>query len=358
MKNTFRRVLVTGGAGFVGSSLALGLRAELPELSVVVLDNLKRRGSELNVQRLRDAGCEFVHGDIRVTEDIEAVGEADLVIECSAEPSVLAGYSSSPAYLVQTNLMGTVNCLEYARKHGAGMIFLSTSRVYPIETINRLKYSEQPTRFVLESAQDITGISPDGIREDFPIAGARSLYGATKLCSELLIAEYASAYGLRAVINRCGVIAGPWQMGKVDQGVVVLWVARHIFGGALSYIGYGGTGKQVRDVLHIDDLLDLILREIYRLDDFKGMTFNAGGGLDSSASLCELTAICEKVTGKQIPIGNEPKERPGDLRWYVTDNQFVTEHTGWAPARNAQKVVEDVAVWIDANADLLRPLLG
>src|SRR5438477_348415 len=171
-------ILVTGGAGFVGSTLALHLKRHDVARRVIALDNLKRRGSELNVPRLRDGGVEFARG----------------------------------------------------------------------------------------------------ISEEFPLSGARSLYGATKLASELFIEEYAYAYGLRAVVDRCGVLAGPWQMGKVDQGFVALWVARHLFEGRLSYIGFGGSGKQVRDVLHVDDLCDLVTRQIARLDDVGGEVFNVGGG--------------------------------------------------------------------------------
>ena len=130
------RLLITGGAGFVGSNLALDFKKNNPETHIIALDNLKRRGSELNLPRLKEDGIEFIHGDIRNKEDLEGTGKADLIIECSAEPSVMAGYNSSPEYLINTNLLGTVNCLEYARKCDADVVFLSTSRVYPVRTIN------------------------------------------------------------------------------------------------------------------------------------------------------------------------------------------------------------------------------
>jgi len=125
-----QRVLVTGGAGFVGSSLALGLAQRHPDWSIVALDNLKRRGSELNLPRLKQAGIEFVHGDIRNPEDLDpSVLKPTLILECSAEPSVMAGYGS-PGYLLQTNLVGTINCLELARSTQADFVFLSTRRVF------------------------------------------------------------------------------------------------------------------------------------------------------------------------------------------------------------------------------------
>jgi CDP-paratose 2-epimerase len=323
----------------------------------VALDNLKRRGSELNLPRLREAGVEFLHGDIRSQEDLEAVGEVDLILECSAEPSVLSGYGGSPAYVLNTNLTGSINCFELARKHGAGVIFLSTSRVYPFAAINGLTYVEQETRFALDAAQTVPGASARGIAEEFPLDGPRSLYGATKLCSELLLQEYRDMYGVKAVINRCGVITGPWQMGKVDQGVVVLWVARHVYGGRLGYIGFGGRGKQVRDLLHVEDLLQLILHEIDHLDDLSGSVFNVGGGLDVSASLLELTALCREVTGNEIEIGSVPEDRPADVRLYVTDNTRVTRVTGWRPQRGVKTIIEDIHAWICAHREALRPIL-
>ncbi len=350
--------LLTGGAGFVGSNLAIRLKRDLGQSArVVSLDNLKRRGSELNLPRLRQAGVEFVHGDIRSVEDLKSVGQADVILECSAEPSVLAGYGDSPNYVIQTNLLGTINCLEVARQWKSDFVFLSTSRVYPIATINNLKYKESDTRFELAPQQSVPGVSPNGFSEELPLDGVRSLYGATKLASELIIREYLDMYGLRGVINRCGVISGPWQMGKVDQGVVVLWVANHIFGKPLSYIGFGGNGKQVRDVLHIDDLYDLLTIQLRDLDKHNGKIYNAGGGVKSSVSLQELTRLCQEVTGKTITIKSVPENRPADIRCYLTDNANVTKATGWKPNRDCRQLVSDVADWISSNKETLQPIL-
>ena len=350
-------ILITGGAGFVGSCLALGLRRHREGVRVIALDNLKRRGSELNLSRLREAGVEFVHGDIRNPEDLDAAGKVDLILECSAEPSVLSGYGGSPAYVLNTNLTGSINCFELARRHGAGVIFLSTSRVYPVAAINGLSYTEQETRFALDAAQPMPGASALGIAEDFPLDGPRSLYGATKLCSELVLQEYQDMYGVKAVINRCGVITGPWQMGKVDQGVVVLWVARHVYGGRLGYIGFGGLGKQVRDMFHVEDLLQLILYEIDHLDALSGKVFNAGGGIGVSTSLLELTKLCQEVTGNTIAIANVVEDRPADIRLYVTDNTRVTQATGWSPRHGVKAIVTYIHAWICEHREMLRPIL-
>ena len=236
----YESALITGGAGFVGASLALALRRRFPDMRLVALDNLHRRGSELNLRRLREAGIVFLHGDIRAPEDFVDLPQLPgVIIECSAEPSAQAGYGGSPEYLIRTNLVGCFHCLELARRARADFIFLSTSRVYPGRKLNALSFREETDRFVLADEQLLPGASGCGISEDFPLEGARSLYGMTKLASELMIAEYADAYGLGCAINRCGLIAGPGQMGKTDQGVIALWVAAHYFRRPLSYIGFG-----------------------------------------------------------------------------------------------------------------------
>ena len=180
----------------------------------------------------------------------------------------------------------------------------------------------------------------------------------TKLAGELMVTEYADAYGMRAAINRCGLIAGPRQMGKSDQGVVTLWVAAHYFRRPLRYIGFGGTGKQVRDIVHIDDVCDLVADQVARFDSYAGRLFNAGGGLRHSASLLELTEACEKVTGNRIPIGSEPENRPVDIRIYLTDHRRLTQATGWTPQRDVAAVVADIYEWIRSEEGAIRPLLG
>lgn len=350
-------ILITGGAGFVGASLALSLKQQYPDYEIIALDNLKRRGSELSLARLKAAGITFLHGDIRSKEDFDALPPVHTVIEASAEPSVLAGLDGTPDYLINTNLFGTVNCLNYALKHKAAFIFLSTSRVYPIKTLETLNFAEADTRFVLTDEQPVPGASSRGIAEDFPLTGARSLYGTTKLASELLIQEYNEFYGLRTVINRCGVITGPWQMGKVDQGVMVLWVAKHYFEQQLAYIGYGGTGKQTRDMLHIADLYRLVDWQLHNLDAINGETLNAGGGVGSSASLQELTTICREITGKTIPIREVTENRTADIRLYITDNTRVTQLTGWQPQLGIREIVTDIHAWLNENRATLEGIL-
>lgn len=352
------KIVVTGGAGFVGSSLCLGFKRKYPAYSILAFDNLKRRGSELNLKDFKAHGIDFVHGDIRNAEDLESLGEYDVMIEASAEPSVMAGINSTPDYVVNNNLFGSVNCFNSCLKNKAHLIFLSTSRVYPINRIETASFVEEATRFNFDAVQNEPGLSRNGVSELLNLEGSRSFYGTTKLASELFIEEYREFYGLKSAVTRFGVIAGPRQMGKTDQGVVTLWMAKHFWKQQLKYIGYGGTGKQVRDILHIDDLFDLVDLQVHNIDAFNGKVFNAGGGLANSASLLEMTGICEKITGNKINIASEKNNRPADLRIYITDTTKLTNETGWLPKRSVEKVFEDVFNWIDANADELKPILG
>jgi CDP-paratose 2-epimerase len=352
-----KTILITGGAGFVGSNLAIGLKGRYPDYELVCFDNLSRSGSELNPPRLVEKGIRFIEGDIRNRADLEGVGKFDVMIEASAEPSVLAGLDNDTDFIIQNNFNGSVHCLDAAVANKADFIFLSTSRVYPIEGLESLQFEETDTRFELVN-QEAKGASREGISEEFDLDGYRSMYGATKLASELIIKEYGAWFGLRAAINRCGVIAGPWQMGKIDQGVAALWLARHYWNKSLAYIGYGGLGKQVRDMLHVNDLLDLVDMQIHQMDTFAGKTYNAGGGLQGSLSLIELTDLCEEITGNKIDIASEPETRQADVRIYITDNSRITRETGWAPKLTPKQILTDTFAWMQAEADSLGSILA
>jgi CDP-paratose 2-epimerase len=353
-----RRVLVTGGAGFVGANLCVALAARHPDWELVALDNLSRRGSELNLPRLREAGVAFLHGDVRSRDDVLGAGELDALVECSAEPSVMAGVGGSPDYLVQTNLVGAYHCLELARRERAQLVFLSTSRVYPVRPLEAAAFIETETRFELAAEQELPGLSEHGVAETLPLDGARTLYGATKLAAELLITEYADTYGLSAVVDRCGVIAGPWQMGKVDQGVFTYWALAHHFGRELRYIGYGGAGKQVRDLLHVDDLVDLVDEQLADPSRWAGRTVNVGGGREVSLSLRETTELCAELTGRRVAVEPAGEDRPGDLRIYLSDCRRLHGLTDWRPRRGARAVLEDTLEWIAANEAAVRRVLG
>ena len=347
-----KRILITGGCGFIGSHLAVDLTRQ--GFEVTALDNLSRRGSEILLQkRIKPCGAGFVRGDVRIPDDLRKVpGDYDLLIECSAEPSVLMGTKGEDArYLLDVNLQGAINCFEWARERRTPVIFLSTSRVYPYDKINACRYEETETRY--ELLEGCPGVCPNGVSAEMPLQGVRSLYGASKLSAELILREYAFQYKLPAIIDRCGVIAGPWQLGKSDQGVFAFWMAKHYFREPLNYIGFGGTGKQVRDLLHIQDLADLIGKQARVLMNgkapFYGEVFNAGGSSFSSLSLLEATKLCAQLTGNAVDVGSLPECRPADMIWYLTNNGRTCEVFDWKPRRPAEEILEDVHRWLKGN---------
>jgi CDP-paratose 2-epimerase len=190
------------------------------------------------------------------------------------------------------------------------------------------------------------------------MTGARTLYGATKLAGELLVEEYAAAYGLRCVADRCGVVAGPWQMGKVDQGVFTYWMAAHTLGKTLRYLGFNGSGKQVRDVLHVADLVDLVDDQLCRPDHWSGVTVNVGGGAARALSLLETTELCREITGRSVPVEPSSHARPGDLPIYVSDCSRLAAYTGWRPRRSCVDVLSDIHGWLTDHRGDLRTVLA
>ena len=304
-------VLITGGCGFVGFNLAMKLRRDYSDFRIICFDNLKRKGSDLNLLKLKQSNIEFLHGDVRIASDFLNIGHIDVLIEAAAEPSVLAGINGSTDYVIDTNLNGTINCLNYALKYNALFIFLSTSRVYPIKTLESAFWSESDYRFDWTEKQNIGGV-----------------------------------------------ITGPYQMGKIDQGVVVLWAAKHYWKGKLSYIGYGGLGKQVRDMVHIEDLYRLLNFQIFNFNNLKSKLYNVGGGLDGSLSLMELTDLCERYSGNKINIIQSSEIRPADLRIYVTDNTLVTEETGWQPLIKPDQILQEIFDWIGEDEAILKDILA
>jgi CDP-paratose 2-epimerase len=282
-----------------------------------------------------------------------AVPPCDLIVDAAAEPSVLAGGDGRGVeYVVDTNLGGTINVLEAARKWGAAVLFLSSSRVYPVASLRQIALQTAPQRFELAPVQPLPGVSPAGISEEFPLQGARTIYGATKFASEIMAGEYAAQFGLRVLINRCGVLAGPWQMGRVDQGVVALWVAAHVYGASLRYIGY--EGRQVRDALHVEDLADLLLLQLNNMEAWGGDVYNIGGGREISFSLRELTALVSRATERVLDIPADARTRDGDVPLYITDSSRAMREFGWKPRHSMAGIVDDTARWMAAAKEELR----
>lgn len=346
---------MTGGSGFLGSAVALSLADHGWEVAAV--DDLSRPGSALNVPRLRTGGVRFVQADVRDVQALSALPAADAVVVAAAEPSVLAGVYDSPERVIATNLNGAINCFELARRGGGQVVFASSSRVYPADTIRKIDLAEHATRFEISPRQVIRGVSLRGISEEFSLRGTRTMYGATKLSAEILLADYADTYGLRTVIDRFGVLAGPWQMGHAAQGIFTHWVLAHAFGRPLRYIGYGGTGKQVRDVLHVGDAASLITEQVAAPGRWAGGTYNVGGGADVSLSLCEATEMCAAMSGNFVAVSAEANERPGDIPIYISDMTALNAMTTWRPTLQPWAILEDIHRWALSHEAALRSAL-
>ncbi len=348
-------VLITGIAGFVGSQLAAFLKGNLPEVNITGIDNLSRRGSEYNLPALKKLGCRFIHGDIRVKADIEDLPAVDWIIDCAANPSVLAGFNGGTTQLIGHNLIGTLNLLEKCRQHKAGLILLSTSRVYSIEKLNQIPLRADENRLMVDTHQKFpAGFTPAGITEDFSTAAPVSLYGATKLASEIMALEYAYTFDIPLWINRCGVIAGPGQFGKIDQGIFSFWIYQWLLNKPLSYIGFGGKGLQVRDLFGPADLGRLLMKQMKVEDKKIPKVINVGGGLASSFSLKELNAYCEQKFGFPKSINEDAGSRPFDIPYYVTDNTLVQKYWDWQPSTDKYSILDQIFDWAKRNEELIR----
>lgn len=353
------RFVVTGGCGFVGSEICRVLVEHLPGAEVVAFDNLRRAGSEQNRQALRRFGVAVVHGDVRCQSDVDALGTCDWLVDAAAEPSVLAGTAAAAGHgtgsrqLVEHNLLGTVNLLELAARCRAGVVILSTSRVYSIEAIAALPLSERGQAFALDAAGPLPpGVGPGGITETFPTAAPVSLYGATKLASEALAFEYAALTAAPVIVNRCGVLAGAGQFGRADQGIFSWWIhswARHK---PLRYIGFGGRGLQVRDCLHPADLARLLILEIQAATGPSRVLVNVSGGAASATSLAELSAWCADRLGPHA-VAASAETRPYDLPWVVLDSARAAARYGWHPSLSAPAIFEEIARHAEKNPDWL-----
>lgn len=348
------KILITGAAGFVGSRLAAALSAGIEGAQIIGLDNLSRRGSESNLAMLRDLGCEFIHGDVRVADDVRALPRADWFIDCSANPSVLAGVDGAgAAQVVGHNLVGTLNLLEKCRADGCGFVMLSTSRVYSIQALAALPLHQNDTRFVPDTdAAFPTGFSARGISEGFSTTPPLSLYGATKLASEIMALEYGAAYGFPVWINRCGVLAGAGQFGKIDQGIFSFWIYQWLLGRPLSYIGFGGTGHQVRDLMSPSDLARLLMLQLRQPAKDAPRVLNAGGGLNCSMSLRELSDYCTARFGPK-QLQSVPETRAFDIPFYVSDCSMAQQVWAWQPEDDATAILDEITNWAIANRSLI-----
>ena len=344
------KILISGICGFVGNSVAAYLKSAMAGVEVFGVDNFVRAGSELNRAALLERGIRTTHADLRLWEDVESLPAADFVIDAAALASVLAGTSghASSRVLVDHNLGGTVNLLEYCKTHRAGLILLSTSRVYSTHALANLPVREEGDRLVLnESASLPPGVSGRGLTEAFSTQAPVSLYGSTKLASETLALEYGAAFGFPVWINRCGVLAGAGQFGRADQGIFSYWLHAWKAGRPLRYIGFGGGGRQVRDMLHPYDLARLLVQQLH-LPGSQGRTVHVSGGAERSMSLRQLSAWCTERWGAQEVLP-QVEERPYDAPWIVLDSSRATVDWMWKPEIDASAILEEIAEHAEAH---------
>lgn len=343
-------VLITGGAGFVGANLAVHLANKGHH--VISMDNLARRGSENSLPRLKKNGIKFVHGDIRNKEDFmhhHLPTDINVILNTAAEPSAVSGYQN-PEFVVKNNTLGMLNVLEFARKINASVIQWSTNKVYCGDSINSIKRKEKETRYVITDEQ-----YEQGIPETFSIDGGNhSVYGLSKIMSDVMCQEYSKALNVKTVINRFSCICGPYQWGQCAQGWYAWWAIAFHLKLPLQYIGW--KGKQVRDVLHIDDVAKLIDLEIELLDSINGTVFNIGGGPKFTMSLKEATNYLKGKYGYEVPITQIEEPRNADHCIYISDIRKASNSLGWKPEISPEEAFDSIISWIKKDEETLRHL--
>ena len=330
-----KKILVTGGCGFIGSNLVEHLNKN--RFKVDSLDNLSRSGSKLNEIRLNKKKIKNYRINISNRNQINKLRKYDFIIHCCADSSVNTP-KNKIRETINTNFDGTNNILEKCLKDKSNLIFFSSSRVYSVDQINKLVGKKILNKKITLRKKHI-------IDEKFPTISPITFYGFTKLASEMLIKEYSNFFGLKFIINRPGVISGPWQFGKVEQGFISLWIWRYLNKIKLSYNGYGGNGYQVRDILHIDDLKDIIFKQILKFDKIHNKTFNIGGGLKNSIDLKKLTHLVSYFFSYKVKIKKNRSTSLYDVPLYITNNNYVSKIYNWKPTKNINNIIKDTLNW-------------
>jgi len=339
----FRSVVIFGGAGFVGSNWAYRL-LKTTEAKVHIFDNLSRRGVQHNVSWLRHAAgdserLKITVGDVRDATLVQrAVQPATEVYNFAAQVAVTASIDD-PREDFETNLGGALNILEAARKsgHKPFLLFTSTNKVYGHLISQSLTVT--PKRYTCTDQQ--------GVNESQPL-DFYSPYGCSKGAADQYVHDYSRIFGLPTVVFRMSCIAGPRQFGTEDQG----WVAHFLYSALQDRpVTIYGDGRQVRDVLYVEDLVHAFELVRARVETTGGEIYNVGGGLENSTSLLELIAEIEHVTGKKLRYEtNLP--RPGDQPFYVTDFSKLRRHTGWEPKGSLPRILAHMYAWWRQNRDL------
>ena len=349
------KILSTGICGFVGTALAECLLERVEGIRIVGMDNLMRSGAETNRMRIERLGVEFIHGDLRSASDIAGIPACDWVIDAAANPSVLAGLGGggSSRRLFEHNLSALGNVLEYCREHKAGLLLLSSSRVYSIPALVSVPLTVKDNAFVVDPAAKLpTGLSTEGIGSDFSTEAPVSLYGATKLASEVMALEYGAAFDFPVWITRCGVLAGAGQFGTPAQGIFAFWVNAHLRRRPIRYIGFEGTGHQTRDAFHPRDLAALLVAQIRTTRSGGKRVYTAGGGPANAMSLAQLTAWCDERFEKHVPTA-DTQPRIYDIPWVAMDNRAVAQEFNWRIEMPLPKILEGIAEHAISHPDWL-----
>lgn len=344
------KILITGGAGFIGANAA----KRFVELGhhVSVLDNLCRRGTQTNLAWLRSCGLrDFFQCDVRDGELVRRVvaqAQPDVILHLAGQVAVTTSVQN-PIEDFQVNALGTLNLLEAVRTNGAHplVIYASTNKVYggmeDIRIVERpgVCADEREGRY---SYEDL----PEGVAEDRQL-DFHSPYGCSKGCADQYVHDYARIYGLPTVVFRQSCIYGPRQFGIEDQGWVAWFAISAVMG---HHIRIYGDGKQVRDLLHVDDLIEAYQNAIRDPGRVAGRVFNIGGGMRRSLSIMGLVHLLERRLGRPIPISFHPW-RPGDQPVYVSDIRKATLMMGWTPRIEVENGVLELTSWIENNRDVI-----
>jgi CDP-paratose 2-epimerase len=337
------RILITGGAGFIGSNAAHHFIGRGDH--VTIFDNLSRRGSQHNLAWLRAAhGAEaftLIQADLREADRmVEAARDQDVILHYAGQVAVTTSVHN-PRGDFEDNALGTFNALEAARLSGSNPIFLysSTNKVYG--GMEQVELVETATRYDYRDY-------PHGISESFPL-DFHSPYGCSKGTGDQYVRDYARIYGLRTVVFRQSAIYGPRQFGIEDQGWLAWFIIAAVTGKPITIYG---DGKQVRDVLFIDDLLDAYERAIAKIDQVTGQIFNIGGGAGNTLTIwTETGPLLEKLLGRALPVGRS-EWRPGDQRICVMDIRKAQTVLGWSPEVSVEEGVTRLYHWVVENLSI------
>ncbi len=334
-------VLVTGGAGFIGSNLVAHYLSK--GWRVRVFDNLSRAGTEKNLrwlQSLCNPRLEIVVGDVRDFGELRrAAADADVIFHLASQVGVTNSLSD-PRYDFEVNTLGTFNLLEAARESGRWpvVLFASTNKVYGSMERAGAELAEGGYRY---------RSLPLGVSEEWPL-DFHSPYGCSKGAADQYVRDYARIYRLPTVVFRQSCIYGPHQLGNEDQGWVTHFAVSAMLGSPLTIFG---DGYQVRDVLHVDDLVAVYDLAVERTDVTRGKVYNVGGGLHNAISLRWLVAFLGQELGCPVPV-SYGDWRPGDQKVYVSDIRRASADLGWIPGVSARRGIERQLRWLQANREL------